>query len=147
MPKRKVWLFVCDWWNVNSGLFVRYTHNTVMRWTSKGWRLTCCLIMRERGGYFWQLEVRYSVTRSACLLEMWSWQNVRVLPLIKWSPKYYCTIKRSTQIRNGISLQRYQERVKNMWFSGRRERHKDKRHQSLSTPPINPAKKCRGQSD
>ena len=85
-------------------------------------------------GYFWQLEVRYSVTRSACLLEMWSWQNVRVLPLIKWSPKYYCSIKRSTQICNGISLQQYQERVKNMWFSGRRERAKSKRHQSLRAP-------------
>ena len=59
---------------------------------------------------------------------------MRELPLIKWSPKYYCTIKRSTQIRNGISLQQYQERVKNMWFSRRRERHKDKRHQSLRAP-------------
>ena len=89
----------------------------------------------ERGGYFWQLEVRYSVTRSACLLEMWSWQNVSVLPLIKWSPKYYCTIKRSTQIRNGISLQQYQEKSQeHAIFRAKRERAKNKRHQSLRAP-------------
>ena len=107
----------------------------------KVWNDSRCFIfkittaIKERGGYFWQLEVRYSVTRSACLLEMWSWQNVRVLPLIKWSPKYYCTIKRSTQIRNGISLQQYQEKSQeHAIFKAKRERAKSKRHSSLRAP-------------